>query len=221
MRELPEYMSLGEKDLKSYLIPAEPVMTELVIKKSRFICWIYPVESRQEALAQVASLTEQYPDARHHCWAYIAGPPEGATQIAWSDAGEPQGTAGKPILNVLQHHGVGNILAVVVRYFGGIKLGAGGLVRAYSGATQQAMEALSTTTKVATEVLVIELNYDQEPRFKQLMKEYGVELLDSTYGVSVCYTLSVPVSELKLFTERVTSFSKGQLQLKPATHDTQ
>ncbi|MBU2711008.1 YigZ family protein [Zooshikella harenae] len=210
-------MSRGEKVPNSYLVPAEPVMTELVIKKSRFICWIYPVENRQQALAQVATLTEQYSDARHHCWAYIAGPPEGATQIAWSDAGEPQGTAGKPILNVLQHHGVGNILAVVVRYFGGIKLGAGGLVRAYSGATQAAMEALKTTPKVATEVFVIELGYDQESRIKMLMQEYGVELMESTYGVLVCYTLSVPVNELKSFAEHVTSFSKGKLRLKPVT----
>ncbi|WIO73258.1 YigZ family protein [Porticoccaceae bacterium LTM1] len=122
--------------------PADTVQIEYEIKKSRFIARAGLASTREEAMALLEEMRVAFPDARHHCWAYLLGNPSTATSAAMSDDGEPTGTAGKPILNVLQHKDIGDVMVVVARYFGGIKLGAGGLVRAYSTAAQQAMEEL-------------------------------------------------------------------------------
>ena len=124
----------------SYQVPAQQFENEYVVKKSRFIARVVPVKSRQEAMAAVADARADFPDARHHCWAYLLGKPADASSAGMNDDGEPAGTAGKPILNVLQYGHLGDTLVIVIRYFGGIKLGAGGLVRAYSTATVQALE---------------------------------------------------------------------------------
>lgn len=146
---------MSEQHESTYAVPRFSITVEHEIKRSRFIALVEHVEDRQQAFHYIEQIKIRYPDARHHCWAYVAGPPEGATRIAFNDDGEPQGTAGKPILNVLQHHKVGEVLVVVVRYFGGIKLGTGGLVRAYSGVTQAAMEQLQTKLKVpCTEAII-------------------------------------------------------------------
>ena len=111
-----------------------PVQHELLIKKSRFIACVEPVAGREAALTRVAQLKAEHPDARHVCWALLAG-----GQSAANDDGEPGGTAGRPMLDVLRHQDLQGVLATVVRYFGGIKLGAGGLVRAYTDAVAQAL----------------------------------------------------------------------------------
>lgn len=122
------------------LVPAQECETEYRVKKSRFIARLVPVENRAQVNAAVARARRDYPDARHHCWAYLLGKPADATNAGMSDDGEPAGTAGKPILNVLQHGELGDVLVVVIRYFGGVKLGAAGLVRAYGTATQQVLD---------------------------------------------------------------------------------
>lgn len=129
---------------QKYLVPHIPVEQTYEIKKSRFIARIDSASNRQQALRVLEKAKTDYPDARHHCWAYLIGDPKVPKTMAASDDGEPSGTAGKPILNVLQHKNVGDLMLVVIRYFGGVKLGAGGLVRAYSHAAQLAMEQLAT-----------------------------------------------------------------------------
>jgi uncharacterized YigZ family protein len=119
---------------------ANIVEAELVVKKSRFIARCVSIASRDEAMAAVEKARQDYPDARHHCWAYLLGDPADAANAGASDDGEPSGTAGKPILNVISHSQFGDVVVIVVRYFGGIKLGAGGLVRAYSAAAVQVLE---------------------------------------------------------------------------------
>ncbi|CAG0912002.1 unnamed protein product, partial [Cyprideis torosa] len=111
----------------AFFVPASRVEHELVVNKSRFIAWIAPASDREQAMALLDEARLAYPDARHHCWAYVLGNPSNAASAAANDDGEPAGTAGKPILNVIQHKAIGNIMVVVIRYFGGIKLGAGGL----------------------------------------------------------------------------------------------
>jgi len=111
----------------SYHIATSVFEAQYTVKKSRFIARVVPIGSREDALAAVAVAKRDYPDARHHCWAYLLGEPGDARSAGMSDDGEPAGTAGKPILNVLQHGKFGDVLVVVIRYFGGIKLGAGGL----------------------------------------------------------------------------------------------
>lgn len=131
-----------------YKVPEQPLECEIEVKKSRFIASAALAENRGQALEILALAKQKYPDARHHCWAYLIGNPNSPLTVAMSDDGEPSGTAGKPILNVLQHKHVGDIMLVVSRYFGGVKLGAGGLVRAYSSAAESLMQQLKSVDKV-------------------------------------------------------------------------
>ncbi|WP_163832730.1 YigZ family protein [Spartinivicinus ruber] len=205
---------MSEQLESTYAIPTQPITVEHEVKRSRFIALIEHVQDRQQALATIEQIKIRYPDARHHCWAYVAGPPEGATSIAFSDDGEPQGTAGKPILNVLQHHKIGEVLVVVVRYFGGVKLGAGGLVRAYSGVTQAALEQLSTKLKVPCLSGVINCHYSFEPTVKVILEEYQGSIIDSQYTEQVTITAKVPLENKQQLELAVINKSKGQAQLK-------
>ncbi len=117
-----------------YAIPAARHDVEQVIDRSRFLCTVAPTSTVEDAQAFVRDIAHEYPDATHHCWAYVIGAPGSSDRIGLSDDGEPHGTAGRPMLTVLQHCGMGDIAAVVSRYYGGVKLGTGGLVKAYGGA---------------------------------------------------------------------------------------
>ncbi|MFO7859056.1 MAG: YigZ family protein [Ectothiorhodospiraceae bacterium] len=127
---------------EGYAIPAKAVEAEKTIRNSRFVARAEPVGDRNEALECVASARARHPEARHHCWAFLVGDPGSASAAATDDDGEPGGTAGRPILRVVEHKGIGDVLVVVSRYFGGIKLGAGGLTRAYAQATEAVLAAL-------------------------------------------------------------------------------
>lgn len=175
-----------------YKIPTQKVELEYEIKKSRFICWIVPISTREEAIQLVEQAKLKFPDARHHCWAYILGNPDNAISAAAHDDGEPSGTAGKPILNVLQHKNIGDVVAVVTRYFGGIKLGAGGLVRAYSTSTQQASELLTLIDKTPYQEIKIECDYSDEPRLRRWVENRSGTVLASEYLQTATLTLSIP-----------------------------
>ena len=130
--------------MAEYLIPKSAVVFEEEIKKSRFITYLQHTEGLEQAKAFWAEIKAQHPNARHHCWAAVAGKPTDSQQLGFSDDGEPAGTAGKPMLSALLGSQVGEISAVVVRYYGGILLGTGGLVRAYGNGVQQALKLLET-----------------------------------------------------------------------------
>src|SRR5471030_368293 len=134
--------------MQPYPVPAEAVSFSEEIKKSRFITLLAPTEGVEAAKTFIHDVKNQHPAARHHCWAFVAGAPADSQQLGFSDDGEPAGTAGKPILGQLMGSGVGEITAVVVRYYGGIMLGTGGLVRAYGGGVQQALKLLPVHQKV-------------------------------------------------------------------------
>jgi len=168
-------------------MPAAEAHHELEIKKSRFIASAHPIENRQQALTIIDQLHKQYPDARHICWAYVLG---NQVSAAMSDDGEPSGTAGKPILNVLQHKGLGNILVAVVRYFGGIKLGAGGLVRAYSGAAQNVIETLDTIEYIERFPVEVMLDFSQEQLLRHWCQQHDVEVQNVAYGNQVSMLLA-------------------------------
>lgn len=181
---------------QQFNMPAATLEHCLEIKKSRFICRLSPAEDRRQALAIVAAARRDYPDARHHCWAYQLGSPLQPISQASNDDGEPSGTAGKPILNVLQHSDVGNITAVVIRYFGGIKLGAGGLVRAYSAVTSQAMEQLALTLWQARSVLDVSGDYCHEAALRQKLVALGGQVLSVDYSQGLTLRLQIPQSSL-------------------------
>ncbi|MDE1463669.1 YigZ family protein [Spartinivicinus poritis] len=211
---------MSEQSESSYAIPAESITVEHEVKRSRFIALVERIQDRQQALAAIEQAKMRYPDARHHCWAYIAGPPEGATSIAFNDDGEPQGTAGKPILNVLQHHKIGEVLVVVVRYFGGIKLGVGGLVRAYSGVTQAALQQLPTTLKVPCITATVSCQYPFEPILKTLLSDYQGTIIDCQYTDQVVMAIQLPVENKQLMATAIINKSKGQAIVSwPAYHE--
>ncbi|MFG1496237.1 YigZ family protein [Saccharospirillum sp. HFRX-1] len=173
---------------------AAPVHNETLIKKSRFLAWVEPVADKAQAQARLAQLQQQYPDARHLCFAFAAGGDSGM-----SDDGEPSGTAGKPIFNVLSHKQLDNVLAVVVRYFGGIKLGAGGLVRAYGGAVSQALEQANYIALEAQHRLTLKLPFALESDARRLLDQSGLTAERVDYGTEVTMTVQLPDSQLERF----------------------
>lgn len=184
-----------------YRVPRGVSETELVIKKSRFIAQASQATTREEAMAFLQATKVQYPDARHHCWAYLLGEPDQAESAAMSDDGEPSGTAGKPILNVLQHKDVGDIMLVVVRYFGGVKLGAGGLVRAYSGAAQQLMDEIKVTEYVIRSKLEIILTHADEQSLRHWLDTHDGLLVNVEYQQRVSCTVEITDDKIAALTE--------------------
>ncbi len=176
----------------AYPTPASPCEAEIEIKKSRFIARALKVHDRSAALNAVEQIRIDYPDARHYCWAYLLGNPQSATSAAMSDDGEPSGTAGKPILNVLQHKGVGDVLVIVVRYFGGIKLGAGGLVRAYGGAAEAVMSMLPTEQAIAMNRVTLMFDFAQEQALRHWAGLHGMQIDDVDYAQRVRLSAELP-----------------------------
>ena len=164
---------------------------ELEIRKSRFIAYAIPVADRDAAMAELQRLRNEHPAATHVCWALLAG-----GQSGMSDDGEPSGTAGRPILEVLRHHDLDGVLAAVVRYYGGVKLGAGGLVRAYTDAIASALLDVQRVERIAQLSLGVELSYADEAKVRRWMDAEGYALVDSAYGMLVKMTIRVPANVL-------------------------
>lgn len=183
----------------SYKTPAKPLEILLEVKKSKFIAYAACAPDREAAMQLLAAKKAEYPDARHHCWAYLFGPPTMPSSVAFSDDGEPSGTAGKPILNVLQHKDVGDIMLVVTRYFGGIKLGAGGLVRAYSSAAQQVMEQLEVTEHVTLSETCVQADFKHEQFIRHWVAQHQGEIVDCAYTAEVTITLALPADAIEEF----------------------
>lgn len=156
---------------------------EIVEKKSRFIATCTPVHSEEEALEFIEAVRKKYWDARHHCFAYVLG--EKNELVRCSDDGEPQGTAGKPILNVLMGSEVHDTLIVVTRYFGGVLLGTGGLVRAYSEAAKEGLASSVIITKMYGVKLEIQTDYTGLGKIQYILGQRGIQILESEYTDAV------------------------------------
>jgi uncharacterized YigZ family protein len=165
------------------------VSSELEIRKSRFIAHAIPVADRDAAMAELRRLREENPTATHVCWALLAG-----GQSGMSDDGEPSGTAGRPILEVLRHHDLDGVLAAVVRYYGGVKLGAGGLVRAYTDAIARVLQDAPRVERIAQALLTVEIAYPDEARVRRWIEQEGHTLAGSGYEMEVRLTVSMPVT---------------------------
>jgi uncharacterized YigZ family protein len=187
----------------TYQTLAQPVTARLEIKKSDFITYAYPVTSREQAMFHVEQLREKYADARHHCWAYIIGDPNNTTSAGFDDDGEPNGTAGRPILNVLQHKNIGNVIVIVVRYFGGIKLGAGGLTRAYAGSAQAAVDEMRLTPYVPMTQVQISADFANESQVRYVVEDMGGSIGEVTYSKAVTLTVSLPAADVDTLKERL------------------
>lgn len=186
-----------------YAAPAELFQAEMEIKKSIFITHIIPITSEEEALARLGELRKKYKDATHNCFAWRIGTERILEKS--SDDGEPQGTAGHPMLHVLQMKELTNVLAVVTRYFGGIKLGAGGLTRAYSGALADAVKAAPIVTYTPYEKYILTIPYTAVGGFENYSKDKDIRVLDRNFAENVQITfLTLPAeakTHLKFFTD--------------------
>lgn len=187
----------------SYQTLKRAVTARLEIKKSEFIAYAYPVISREEAMFHVEQLREQYPDARHFCWGYIIGDPDNTTSAGFDDDGEPSGTAGRPILNVLQHKSIGNVIIIVVRYFGGIKLGAGGLTRAYAGAAQAAVDEMTLNPYVPMAQIQILAEFATEAQCRYMIESLGGRIDDVAYSKQVTLTATLAQADIESLKERL------------------
>ena len=187
----------------SYQTLKRDVTARLEIKKSEFIAYAYPVTSREDAMFHVEQLREQYADARHHCWAYIIGDPNNTTSAGFDDDGEPSGTAGRPILNVLQHKSIGNVIIIVVRYFGGIKLGAGGLTRAYAGSAQAAVDMMTLSDYVPLVQVQILTEFATEAQCRYVVDSMGGRINDVAYSKQVTLTVTLAEADVAHLRERL------------------
>jgi len=188
-------------------ILARPAHHELVVKKSRFLACVQPVDGRAAALAVVARLRVEHPGAAHVCWALLAG-----GQSAANDDGEPGGTAGRPMLEVLRRQDLEGSLATVVRYFGGIKLGAGGLVRAYTEAVAQALLGAEKLPLQRMLRVACEVPYALEGRVRRELQLAGAELGEVTHGALVALHFTLPDSEVSALRLRLDEAGQGTLR---------
>lgn len=201
-----------------YPIPAGRHRVEEEIRRSRFITTVDHAPTLEAARAFIAEINAEFPDASHNCWAYVVGPPGSTAQIGMSDAGEPHGTAGRPMLTVLLHSGIGDIVAVVTRYFGGVKLGKGGLVRAYSGGVQQALETLPLAEKTPKAELEVVIDYAAITPFRRMLPDFETEVLAEEYGVDATYRLRMPVEHVERFRAELANLTNGQAVVVVADH---
>lgn len=176
-------------------VPDGVVEAEHEIRKSRFLAYAAPAATREEALAAVDAMRHRYPDASHHCYAYQLGG-GGQASAGMSDDGEPSGTAGKPILNGIQHKGIGDVVVVVSRYFGGVRLGAGGLVRAYAAATEAALAALPLRVAEHRVRQPLRMDFAHEQPLRHWAAQHEATLEDVAYGEGVFVTLLLSASHL-------------------------
>lgn len=175
-----------------YRVPADEIESEIIVLKSRFIASIAPAFSVDEAKAYIKVIKLRYPDATHHVAAYIIGHPPSTTAHS-SDDGEPAGTAGRPVLSVLQGSGLGDIVALVTRYYGGTKLGTGGLVRAYSTAVKEALTILPLAQKISTITVKLTLDYKWYDNLLVLISKFNGIILQKEF--SECVTLRIQFSD--------------------------
>lgn len=202
----------NKQEYEQYRMLSKGAQAELVEKKSRFIATIRPVSSEEEAVAFIEEMKKKYYDARHNCSAFVIGSKGELTRS--SDDGEPSGTAGRPMLEVLTGSGIRNIAVVVTRYFGGVLLGTGGLVRAYSGAVKMALEQCETITRRYGVQMLIKTDYNGVGKIQYLLASKDVVIQDSVYAADVQMTVLVPIEEYDRLCKELVEATNGRVGLE-------
>jgi uncharacterized YigZ family protein len=194
----------------AFQVPARRHRVEETIRGSRFITSVARTRDEAEARAFVQEISQEFSDATHNCWAFVAGPPGETARIGLSDDGEPHGTAGRPMLETLLHSQVGEICAVTTRYYGGTKLGRGGLGRAYAGGVNLALESLPTAEKVDRTPVRIRVEYAAVDPLFRLLEALGAVREGEEYGEDVEVTAAVPTKALQRLRREVAQVTSGQ-----------
>lgn len=203
-----------------YRIPAQPVIKEEIIKKSRFITYLMHTPGIESAKAFVAKIKMKYADARHHCWAFIGNRPDNSMYWGCSDDGEPSGTAGKPILAQLRGSDIGEITAVVTRYYGGIRLGAGGLVKAYGGGVQQALAELETNEKIITMQFNLSCEYSHIALVESILVCHNAVQVHCEFNQNVLMTIEVDARNAMQIKTEIFNRSRGQICMTELDNNT-
>mmetsp|Transcript_25003 Transcript_25003/g.11916 ORF Transcript_25003/g.11916 Transcript_25003/m.11916 type:complete len:202 (+) Transcript_25003:531-1136(+) len=199
---------------KQYVIPASTHRIEEVIKGSRFITTVSQASTIDEAKNFIANIKKEFSDATHNCWAYQTGPPGDTASIGMSDDGEPPKTAGMPMLNVLIHFKAGEIVAVISRYFGGVKLGTGGLVRAYSGVLKNALASIKLVERIVPAHLNFAVNYKNLPAVNSIFKNFGAEVTKEEYKENAIFSVTIRKETKKDFKKVLINITKGDIKFK-------
>ncbi|SDR09662.1 YigZ family protein [Actinopolyspora saharensis] len=184
---------------------------ELVEKKSRFLCLLERVESEQQARDFIGRCRKQHPDARHHCYAYVLGD-SGESQKS-NDDGEPSGTAGVPILEVLRRNELTNAVAVVVRYFGGVLLGSGGLIRAYGTAVTTALDAVGTVRRLRARTVLVAVEHSLAGKLDHELRAAGYAAAEIRYGRRAEFDVPIAEDSLEQFRQWVTESTGGSAEI--------
>ena len=199
---------------EEYLVPDLPPggfhRTEETIKRSRFIVTVGRAASPEAAHAFVDRIRAEHAQATHNCWAFNAGAPGSTAQVGASDDGEPKGTAGRPMLTTILHSGVGEVVVVVTRYFGGILLGTGGLVRAYQGTAKLGLDTLTTRRREVLVRYVVSMDPMFDGLFQNLARQLGAEILTSDYRFDASYELLVPETAAGRLEEELARLTAGE-----------
>jgi uncharacterized YigZ family protein len=195
--------------MTEYYIPTVSAQTEYVEKRSRFIGYLKPVETEEEARAFVEEIKRRHHDARHNCWCYLLR--QGGI-VRYSDDGEPQGTAGQPMLGVFEKEGVTNLVCVVTRYFGGILLGAGGLVRAYTKSAKDTLDAAGISVVRRWVRHLVPCSYSLYERLRQETLRFGAVIQDTEYGADILLTVLVPEERSQAYADHVLDFTAGSVE---------
>ncbi len=189
-------------------------MVQTEVKRSKFLAYISPTQGVKQAKAFINQIRALHPDASHNCWAYVANRPENTVEIGYSDDGEPSGCAGRPMLNVLQGSGIGEITVVVARYFGGTKLGTGGMARAYGGAVSAVLAEAQTAIKVVTMELNFCCDYQWSNLIEQLLLKFDGQLIEANYGIDINYRIAIDVRTAADFSAQAHQRANGQIEIK-------
>jgi uncharacterized YigZ family protein len=209
----PENLGRITPNMDSYIVPAHETRSEITVVNSRFIATITPVFSVESAKAFIRRIKSEFSDASHNVPAYIIG--HGPSIVTHcNDDGEPSGTAGRPALAILQGSGLGDVSVVVTRYFGGTKLGKGGLVRAYGDAVRAVLSDLTLAEKIPTRVSIITLPYSLYEKIRILIKIHHGKIEEEEFTSNVTITFRTPVDKLDGFQKSISELSRGKIQAK-------
>ena len=197
----------------AYRYPVHNTRFELEVKRSRFIASLARASNREECSAFIQQIREEFPGASHYCSAFIAGSPRDGAVLGGSDDGEVAGTAFRPMLNILLHSGLGEICAVVTRFYGGTKLGTGGLVRAYSQCLTEALKQVESVVKVLTLDMRLVFGFAHEAAIRRAIESFEGVVVNQDYGERVVLMIRVPHVHSALFMQMATSECKGNIDI--------
>ncbi len=203
----------GKMQSDAFLQIKERVRMEEKVEDSRFIATAQPVNSEEEAVAFIAEMKKEYHDATHNCWAWKTGHGRVA-RYRFNDDGEPSGTAGRPILKAIEGRNISNVSLVVTRYFGGTKLGTGGLMRSYGKLAQDLLKATEAEKKYVSQELKFSVSFDFVSVAHNIINTFSAELKDSQYGEDVTFIVDIRSSKYKLFRDKLTEATNGQIRFR-------